>query len=391
MLNLPKNIYIISIVMSLSSTTTTMMILIAGLLSTQIAPDPTLATLPVAALIIGTACATIPAALIMQRIGRKAGIAVGIVCALLGAVLAYFAALNAEFWLFVVASTLMGFNTAFTQQGRFIIIENSSNEKQQADGLTLALLANLFAAILGPLIGAYGKDLIPSELDYTGSFLLISATLTIALLTLITYQNQPLEAVDKSQSTRSIWSIITQPFFILAAGSAAIGFGVMSFVMTATPISMHEINGHSLDHTTIVIQSHIVAMYLPSLLSGHLLKRGHTTSLIIAGLMLYLLVCAIAFSGQAVLHYWWALLLLGIGWNLLFITGTSMLPKAYNGNERFKAQAANDFIVFSFQALTAFSAGWVLFNLSWTAVIWIALAITSLWLVTVTIINKSTL
>jgi len=137
---------------------------------------------------------------------------------------------------------------------------------------------------------------------------------------------------------RTLWQIISQPIFVLAAGSAAVGYGVMAFVMTATPISMHEIDGHSLSHTKLVIQTHIVAMFLPSLLSGALLKRGFSASLIFSGLALYLIVTLIGFNGMAVLHYWWALLILGLGWNLLFMTSTAMLPQTYTPQEQFKAQ-----------------------------------------------------
>jgi len=379
-LNLPKNIYIMSLVMSLSFVTTSMMVLVAGLLGAKIAPDPKLATLPVAMMIVGVAVAAIPAALIMQKIGRKAGMALGIAIALCGAVIAYIAAISSNFWLFVLAATLMGLNSAFTQQGRFIIIENAISEKQQADGLTLALTANLIAAVIGPWLGVFGRDMIPTASGYAGSFLLLSGLLILALLILTQYKNLAVTEVDHSVSRRSIFSIISQPIFILAAGSAALGFGVMSFVMTATPISMHEIDGHSLEHTSFVIQTHIIAMYLPSMLSGYLIKRGLSTSLIITGLILYIAVCSIAFGGHAVLHYWWALLLLGIGWNLLFMTCTAMLPKAYSETERFKAQAANDFLIFSFQAIAAFGAGWVLFNIGWNAVIWIALLVSSAWL-----------
>jgi MFS family permease len=384
MRNLPKNIYVLSIVMSLNFAATSMMALVAGLLGAKIAPSPELATLPIAMMVVGTAVASIPAALIMQKIGRKKGLVIGNLTAILGLLIAYFAAANQQFSLFVIASIMIGFNAAFIQQGRFIIMENANSDIQVADGLTLALLANLLAAILGPALGAYGRDLIPSVGVYSGSFLLAMATLIFALLLLLSqYRDLPMLVTDQSKSKRSLWSIIKQPLFILAAGSAAIGYGVMAFVMTATPISMHEINDHSLSHTTFVIQSHIVAMFLPSLLSGYLLKRGFSISLIVAGLVMYLIVCGIALFDQTVLHYWWALVLLGLGWNLIFITSTSILPKAYKEEEKFKAQATNDFSVFSFQAIAAFAAGLVLFNLTWTGVIWVSLVTTIAWLAVV--------
>lgn len=375
--------------MSLNFAATSMMVLVAGLLGAIIAPSAELATLPLAIMVIGTAAASIPAALIMQKVGRKMGLVIGNLIAILGLLLAYLAAANQLFSAFNVASLMIGFNAAFIQQGRFIIMENATNETQVADGLTLGLLANLLAAILGPALGSYGRDLISSVGAYSGSFLLAAGALVLALMVLLLmYRDLPMLKAGQSISKRNLWSIIKQPLFFLAAGSAAIGYGVMAFVMTATPISMHEINDHNLSHTTLVIQSHIVAMFLPSLLSGYLLKRGFSISLIVSGLALYLIVCGIAFFDQTVLHYWWALVLLGLGWNFIFITSTSMLPKAYNEDEKFKAQAANDFSVFSFQAIAAFAAGWVLFNLQWSGVIYIALAATIFWLLIVGLLRN---
>ena len=390
MLNLPKNIYVLAIVMSLNFAATSMMVLVAGLLGTKIAPNSELATLPLAMMVIGTAAASIPAALIMQKVGRKKGLVIGNVIAISGLLLAYLAANHQLFSLFLIASTMIGFNAAFIQQGRFIIIENATNKTQIADGLTLGLLANLLAAILGPALGSYGRDLMPTAGAYSASFLLASAALGLALIILISqYRDLPIIVKDRSQVKRHLFSIIKQPLFILAAGSAATGYAVMAFVMTATPISMHEINDHSLSHTTFVIQSHIVAMFLPSVLSGYLLKRGFSISLIITGLVLYLLVCAIALFDQTVLHYWWALVLLGLGWNLIFITSTSILPNAYREEEKFQAQAANDFTMLSFQAIAVFAAGWVLFSLNWSGVIWLALITTCVWLVVIGLLNKN--
>lgn len=374
--------------MSLSFTTTSMMVLVAGLLGASIAPDPSLATLPIAMTVVGTALATIPAAMIMQAVGRKTGMAIGIVIALTGSGLAYYAAISSQFWLFIAGSMCFGFNAAFVQQGRFVILENAIGEKQQADGLTLALMANLFAAFLGPQLGAYGRDLVESPSGFAGSFILAAGVLIAAMFALTFYQSLAKPTVDPKISKRPVASLIKQPTFILAAGSAAVGYGIMALVMTATPISMHEISGHSLDSTKLVIQTHIIAMFLPSMLTGKLLKLGYRSSLLFAGLALYIVVSMIGFAGIEVIHYWWALLLLGLGWNLLFVTSTTILPDAYTNEERFKAQAANDFLVFSVQAIAAFAAGWLLFNWGWDSILQIAVLITILWIFIILVLKN---
>lgn len=386
MLSLPRNIYVISAAMAFSFTITSMMVLVAGILGAKIAPSPALATLPMAVLVIGTASATIPAALLMQRLGRKKGMALGMLAALAGVMLACYAAILADFKLLIGGAFLMGINAAFTQQGRFIIIENAINEKQAADGLTLGLMANLFAALIGPELGMRGEFLLGNEFSFAGSFVLGGVMLCLSLATLMMYQDLPKVTAIATSSKRSVMQLIRQPIFIMAAGSAALGYAVMALLMTATPISMHEFDGHSLGHTKTVIQAHIIAMFLPSLISGALLKRGYRARLIILGLLIYLIVIGVAFSGQQVTHYLSALLLLGLGWNLIFMTSTSLLPQAYVGDERFKAQASNDFLVFSMQAIASFSAGWLLFTISWSGILNIALFATTAWIGVVLII-----
>lgn len=385
--NLPKNIYVISGVMALSFTIVSMMVLVTGLLGAAIAPDPKLATLPVAMLVVGTAIATIPAAFWMQKVGRKRGMATGICFAIIGCSLSLYAALIQSFYLLIAGMVCIGFNAAFTQQGRFIILENAQGEKQQADGLTLGLLANLFAAILGPWLGAYGRDLIASPVGFAGSFLLAITILSAGAVVLLLYKDVAPVRATTEIAGRPIRKIVAQPVFLLAMGSAAVGYCVMALVMTATPISMHQISGHSIDSTRFVIQSHIVAMFLPSLLSGYLVKKGLRTSLLLSGLGLYLLVVSIGFLGIEVLHYWWALVLLGLGWNLLFLTSTAMLPLSYTEPERFKTQALNDFVIFSAQAAASFAAGWLLFNLGWDSVLSIALGVSIIWIIAILVLQ----
>ncbi|MCG8314874.1 MAG: MFS transporter [Pseudomonadales bacterium] len=387
MFNLPKNIYIMSLVSSLCLATSSLMVLISGLLGRSLAPDASLATLPMASFIISTALATVPAAMIMRKLGRKKGFLVGISIAIGGALCALLATLQANFWLLIAATLCFGFNMAFTQQGRFIIIENADNPKQQADGLILALLASLLGGFIGPQFGSLGKDLIASPHGYAGSFLLLAMLLTVAFLIMCTYKEKAFAEATRLSTERSLFDIVKQPAFIIAAGTAATGYAVMSLVMTATPLSMVEMNGLSLQHATFVIQSHIVAMFLPSIVTGKLLKMGLHFSLIIAGLMCYLVVIIVAFSGHQVMHFWWALVLLGLGWNLLFMASTAMLPETYHANERFKAQAFNEFSVFTAQAIAAFSAGWILFNYRWNGVLHTALGISVFWIIALIVLS----
>jgi len=167
--------------------------------------------------------------------------------------------------------------------------------------------------------------------------------------------------------------IIKQPIFIIAVMSAALSYGLMSFIMTSTPLSMHQVQGHSLADTKWVIQSHIAAMFLPSLITTWLSNKIGIKYLLLIGTIMFALVIIIAKSGHSVLHYWWALVVLGIAWNFLFFSGTSLLHHSYHAHEKHKVQAINDFSVFTFQGASSLMAGWVLFNHGWSGVIYSAI------------------
>jgi MFS family permease len=187
----------------------------------------------------------------------------------------------------------------------------------------------------------------------------------LAALVFSLFENPSVPAGQESQESRPILEIVLQTKFIIALLSAGIGYAVMSFLMTSTPLSMHEHHGYSLADSKWVIQSHLIAMFLPSLFSGFLLKKIGKGNLMFIGAAFYLVVTLIALSGQELMHYWWALVILGIGWNFLFLSGTSLLPESYHHSERFKAQATNDLAVFVLQAIASLSAAWILFNFGW--------------------------
>lgn len=373
MLNLPKNIYIIALIMALGMSGASLMILVSGLLGTHLAPSKNLSTLPLALMVIGTAIAAIPASLLMKKIGRKAGLMIGLLISIVSSLLAMWSALNAHFFALLIASIGIGANVAFLQTGRFAIIESAKNEQQQVTGLSLALLAGLLSAFIGPQIGASGKELIASPHGYAGSFLLFVGVQIITLFILILFKNPIIAQSQSNNKQRPLWDIVRKPIFLIASGSGVIAYGVMTLVMTATPISMHEFQNHSLESTKWVIQAHLVAMFLPSIVTGTFIVKVNKILCLMLGLLIYGVVSLFAFSGHDTFHYWWALVLLGLGWNILFVTSTALLPKAYENNERFKVQACNDFIVFGFQALASFSAGLLLFSVGWSGVIWVLL------------------
>ena len=367
--SLPKNIWLLFLSQPLVMAASPVIVFIGGILSTKMASDPSLATLPVTIMILGVASASIPAALLAKIKGRKFAAITGFVISFFATLLAALATYLFSFELFVLASLFIGVSAAFVQQLRFAAIENAPTPDDIPTVLSILMLSGIFAAFLGPDIALVAKDWIDSPEGYTGSFLMLGGLVIVALLIMIQFKNVESSTTDMNEKSRPLFVIAQQPIFIVSILCAAIGFALMSYLMTATPLSMHQLHGHSLLDTKWVIQSHIAAMFLPSLVTAWLVKRFGIKSLLLAGTLIYGSVAFIAFSGEHIMHYWWALVLLGIGWNFLFLTGTTLLPLSYTPSEKHKVQALNDFILFGFQAAASLLAGWVLYKAGWQGVV----------------------
>ena len=366
---LPKNVWLLFLVQPLVMAASPVIVFIGGILATSMGADPALVTLPVTMMILGVASGAIPAALLAKNKGRRFAAFTGFTLGFSGTLVAMFAALNANFALLILASFLLGISTAFIQQLRFAAIESVSNSNEVPTVLSILMLSGIFSAFLGPEIAVTAKDWLSSPHGYAGSFLFLSGLFLLAMLLMLNFTNPEIKTSDNQGNARPLSEIIKQPIFIIAILSAAIGFALMSYLMTATPLSMHKLHGHSLNDTKWVIQSHIAAMFIPSLFTALLVKRIGLKNLMLAGTIIYAVVTVIALSGEQVMHYWWALILLGIGWNFLFLTGTSLLPQSYQASERHKVQAINDFIIFGFQAIASLMAGWILFKAGWHVVV----------------------
>lgn len=369
MFKLESNVWLLFLVQPLVMAASPVIVFIGGILATSMDADPALVTLPVTVMILGVASAAIPAALLARKKGRRFATFTGFTLGFAGCMLAMIATLNANFALLVCASLLLGTCTAFIQQLRFAAIESISDSKDVPTVLSILMLSGIFSAFLGPEIAVTAKNWLESPHGYAGSFLFLAGLFIIAMLLMLNFKNPSIKTTENHGNPRALGQIIKQPIFVIAISSAAIGFALMSYLMTATPLSMHHLHGHSLNDTKWVIQSHIAAMFIPSLFTALLVKRIGLKNLMLAGTIIYALVAIIALSGEQVIHYWWALILLGIGWNFLFLTGTSLLPQSYNASERHKVQAINDFIIFGFQASASLIAGWILFKAGWHVVV----------------------
>ncbi len=367
---MPGRVWLLMACNALMGSTATMPVFCASLGGTRLAPTENLSTLPIAFMVVGVASAATPVALMMQRFGRKKIFMANTIFAVGAASLATLSIQLQSFALFCGAVALLGASMAAVQQYRFAAMESVESDLMPR-AASQVLLGGLVAAFLGPELGVFGRNLMSAE--YAGSFALLSVLYVMTFLLLTGYQNVDVRVEKEESEGRSMPEIMRQPALWAAILGATVGYSVMTLIMTATPISMHVMDGHSLTNTKWVIQSHIAAMYLPSFVTPWLIRRFGIAKLMLAGLIIMGGCVAAAWAGQALFHYWFALILLGIGWNFLFIGGTSLLPRTYERPERFKVQALNEFTVFGAQALASLSAGWLIFEWGWHAMLMAAL------------------
>lgn len=366
MRNIPGTVWRLTVAFALMMSGTSMMVLIAGIIGTEFAPSINLATLPIALVIVGVACSTLPTGKLLERYGRRPVFLGYAILAIVGGFLAVISLILDTFAGFCGAALVIGWAAAAGHQYRFAALE--AVEPQQAHKATSALLmGGILGAFVGPELAVLGRHLLATE--YAGSYVLLMAAYTLGLLIIFGYKDHYDVSRPELGQGRPLKMILAAPQLRLAIAASALAYALMSFIMTATPISMHNHSGHSLEATKFVIQSHIAAMYLPSLLFGWLFARLGFGGIFWAGTLIYLLCLVVALINTQLISYWTSLVLLGIGWNFLFLAGTNLLPHGYQPEERFRVQAVNDFLVFTVQATVALSSGWFLAQLGWQGLI----------------------
>ena len=364
-----RNLVILLLSQTAAVSGSVLIVTVGGLIGAQLSTNPAFATLPLSIMVVGTALATVFAAMLMRRVGRRSGFVVGAsIAAVAGFVSAY--ALYADsFVLFCVGVGLYGVNNAFVQQYRFAAAESVAVQFASR-AISLVMLGAIGGAFIGPLIATVGLDWNTTH-AYLGSMLAIGVLQALAAL-MLSFVQEPKPPADAATSApeRSLRTIVLQPTYLIAMFASIVGYGVMNLVMTATPLSMHVHDGLSLRDTAWVIQSHVLAMYVPSFFSGVLIARVGAIRILVLGVIALLAMIAAGLQGHAVVHYWWALVLTGIGWNFLFVGGTALLVETYRPAERFKAQAVNEFGVFGISAAASLLAGSLIHAWGWDTVLW---------------------
>jgi len=361
-----RNLWLLTLSQVFGFSTATVNVFLTGIIGSQLVSIKTLATLPPALFIIGTATSTVFASYIMSKFGRKFGFISASIASSLSSLLAAYSISIESFVLFCISCLLMGVGLAFVHQYRFAASE-SVDKENIPKAVSILLLAGILSAFIGPNIANLSKDIIFDQL-YVGSYLSLACLNILPAILLTFFKNIDKSEENKSFQGRSYKELISQPKFLQAVVASAFAFAIMAFLMTATPISMHINEKFSLGETKIVIQWHIVGMFLPSLITGRLVQKYGHSMIMYFGVIFFTICIFIGYLDQTFLNYLVGLIFLGVGWNFLFISGTSLLVITYRSEEKYKAQAFNDFTVFSTQAVAALSAGFFLNITSWQTI-----------------------
>ena len=363
-----RNLFLLILSQVFGFTAATVTVFISGIIGSDLSSTKTLSTLPPSIYVVGTAAATIFAAKIMSIIGRRLGFIFASVAGSISCLIGAYAIMIESFFIFCFAKFILGATMAFTHQYRFAAAESVEKEKAPK-AISSLLLAGIVAAFLGIGLANYTKNFV-SDYLYVGSYLTLAVLTLIPSFLLFFFKDiREISFVsNKENNSRNYSEFFSDPKFLQAITSAAFAYAVMSFLMTATPISMHIVHQLSLEKTGIVLQFHVLAMFLPSLVTGNLIKKFGYSNMMYLGVLFYFFTILLSFFQPSFLNYFISLIFLGIGWNFLFISGTSLLVTTYKPEEKFKAQGFNDLLVFSSMALASLLAGILISIASWKTV-----------------------
>lgn len=359
-----RNVLLLTATQALFQTTSIMVMTLSGLVGLMLAPDRSLATLPIALMVVATATCLIPASLLMQRYGRRTGFLVGTALGALAGFLGAYAITRDDFVLFVVANMLVGAYQAFAQFYRFAAAD-VANDAFRSRAISWVIAGGVAAAVLGPALVRYTQNL--GTLPFVAPYIAMGLLALLAAALLTTLQIPPPTSEETQGPARPLLAIMRQPAFLTALTASAIGSAVMILVMTATPLAM-QLCGLPVSDTATVIQWHVLGMFVPSFFTGHLIARFGILPVMAAGALLLGSHVLVALSGVERLHFLSGLTLLGVGWNFLFVSGTTLLTTTYLPAEKAKVQAMHDFLVFGAVSIASFSAGALLDAAGWDLV-----------------------
>ena len=375
---MPISVYLLSFCNALLFIGNSLLITISALIGLALAPDKTLATVPMALQFLAVMSTTIPASLLMQRIGRRNAFMFAALVGMSGATIATFATLYDKFLLFCVATFLFGIFAAFGNYYRFAAADVVGSERKNV-AISYVMAGGVIAAFIGPNLAHLTENMVQGN-RFTGAFIVMIGIYILSLLTISMTRLPPPSSTPKGTRGRPLLTIATQPKFIVATLCGMLGYGTMNLVMSSTPLAMAAVS-HPLQSTAFVIQWHVVSMFLPSFFTGHIINRIGIVPVLLLGVIAGLTCVVINLTGTTLEHFTLALVLLGVCWNFLFVGGTTLVTETYEPHEKAKVQAANDFLIYTTVTITALCAGgfhhlfgWQVINLTVVPLLLLCLA-----------------
>ena len=363
---MPYTVWGLALAQALLTTGNILLVAVSALIGKQLASHPALVTAPVASQFLGLILATLPAAFLMQKLGRKKVFVIGNVFGIIGALVAIQALLSASLLLFTLGIFLTGIAIGIAQQYRFAALDECRAESH-AKAISVVMSGGVLAAFIGPNLAIWSQNWF-SQNVYVGAFVGLAVLYVLALLLIVCLPlKQQAKSNQATQNVRSYGELFQQPLFVAAIASGAIGYGVMVFLMTATPLAMHH-HDYAFPDIAVVIQWHVLGMFVPSFFTGHLIKKHGLKPIILLGCALLIISAVINLFGQSYVHFFTSLVLLGIGWNFTFIGATQLVSLTYRPQEKGKVQGMNDFLVFTTAAIASLFAGQTVETIGWMRV-----------------------
>ena len=361
-----RNLSLLVAAQALGGASPPIIISLGGLVGQQLSSNPTATTLPVSIYQLGLALSTLPAAWLMQRLGRRWAYVLGAVLGVVSGIIAAQGIAQSDFVTFCIGTALAGFYAACVQSYRFAAADAVGAPHLQAKAISRIMVGGLIAAIIGPQVVIWTRDALPAT-PFAGSFYSQAALAALALPILLLLRLPAPQKQAIVGTARPLKAIAATPQFIEAAAAGVVSYGLMAFLMTAAPMAMVGC-GHSVGEAALGIQWHVLAMFGPSFFTGRLIGRFGQRKITALGLVMIAASGLLALMGEGLSEFWGSLILLGVGWNFGFIGATAMLTACYTPAERTKVQALNDFLVFGTVAIASFGSGQLLHSVGWSGI-----------------------
>jgi MFS family permease len=359
-----RNALVLSVAQALAGGNNTVIVSTGAIIGAVLAPEKGLATLPITFMVVGMWIGTLPVGWLARQYGRRFALQTGSLFGVLSGLISFAAVMTAQFWLLLLGTFCGGLYAAAHQSYRFAAADTASDHFR-AKAVSWVMAGGIFAAVIGPQLVIFTKDLLPPYL-FAASYLGQSACALLAAAVLTQVRIPPI--ADKHlEPPRRLGHIAMTPRFVVAVACGVASYSMMNMVMTSAPLAMIGC-GHSVTQATLGIQWHVLAMYAPSFFTGGLIVRYGVFRITGIGLGLLVLAGAVGLAGTSVAHFWTGLVLLGLGWNLSFIGATTLVTQCHRPHERNKVQAFNDFLIFGSMALSSFSSGQLLEYFGWQTV-----------------------